>query len=107
MYVRGVEPFNCVGGTFSSMCVPNRVSEPKDICGAFFNRRELQVETHVMVKTSWLYLVPLSYALAIAGYSRRCPLKREESVRAEHNLIFVAVVEDCLARAVVADLRPE
>ena len=35
------------------------------------------------------------------------PLKREESVRAEHYLIFVAVVEDCLARVVVADLRPK
>jgi hypothetical protein len=32
-------------------------------------------------------------------------LKREESVRAEHYLIFVAVIEDCLARVVVADLR--
>ncbi len=30
-------------------------------------------------------------------------LKCEESVRAEHYLIFVAVVEDCLARVVVAD----
>ena len=39
--------------------------------------------------------------------SRRvhAPLKREESVRAEHDLIFVAVVEDCLARVVVTDLR--
>ena len=34
-------------------------------------------------------------------------LKCEESVRAEHYLIFVAVVEDCLARVVVADLRPK
>ena len=34
-------------------------------------------------------------------------LKCEESIRAEHYLIFVAVVEDCLARVVVADLRPK
>ena len=27
------------------------------------------------------------------------PLKREESVGAEHYLIFVAVVEDCLAES--------
>ena len=34
-------------------------------------------------------------------------LKREESVRAKQHLIFVTVVEDCLARAIVADLWPE
>ena len=68
---------------------------------------QLEVEDHVGDKTSYLYLVPLPYALVIGGNSGRHPLKREESVCAEHYLIFVAVVEDRLARVVIADLRPE
>jgi len=50
----------------------------------------------------------ISFIVIVAGCRRaHAPLKREESVRAERYLIFVAVVEDCLARVVVADLRPK
>jgi hypothetical protein len=75
---------------------------------------------NVYVVVSWLKVfpgaLPLPYLLdnrpgargtLIAAKSRRvhASLKCEESVSAEHYLIFVIVVEDCLARVVVADLR--